>query len=277
MKRILPSTIFIAVTLFSLLGCGQNILESFSKVSDESLLVDARIHMDKYEWDLAIAKFTDMSAEFLATREIKFLHASAYAGKCGLDFMDFIEKLTSIGTEKLYAFLMGSFLGVTSAIESDACIQAEVLIKSISSSASDRTVNENTFMAFIGFTKIGVILSRYADTDDDGSADAGFNSCSTVSIPDSDVKQIATGLAIALTSLAAPGVSLGEGQVTDLNSICGELTGLGPTYDFCSDTETTSITGDKLKAARTIIGEGQVVGIGSCAASPDSVSNCTCP
>ena len=80
MKKTAILFIFSGLIMLSISACN-NILEPFATESDESLLADAKIHMDKYEWDLAIAKFADMSENFLTGRDVKLIHASAYAGK----------------------------------------------------------------------------------------------------------------------------------------------------------------------------------------------------
>lgn len=275
------SKIAVALLFASLgaLGCGSaNILVDFGSETDQSLLFDAKQKMNKGNWSGAIENFNKMSTEYLDRRDVKFFQANAYAGRCGLDFLSFIENLTNIGATRLLLFLMQSHTGSTLG-NGDDCVTAEALVKSISGNVAERTTDENTFMAFMSFTKMGVFLSALADTNGDNSPDGGFDACSVGSMTDDQVKDIGTGLANALTSLSGPGVSLGGDQVTDLTSICADIVAnLGPSFDFCGSTNKADITPDMVRGIRTLVGEGQALGIGSCTAGPpNDLANCACP
>ena len=59
-----------------------------------------------------------------------------------------------------------------------------------------------TSYGFFAICKIGAILNLYADTDDDGSADVGFDACSTGSLTDEEAGNIATGIHHLTDSMA---------------------------------------------------------------------------
>ncbi|MCB0421491.1 MAG: hypothetical protein KDD61_10880 [Bdellovibrionales bacterium] len=276
--RIVRWSISLGILSFLVLGCGSsNILVDFGTVTDESLLFQAKQNMNDGLWSDALDNFDQMSVDFLTRRDVIYVHANAYAGRCGLNFMEFVESLGNIGSNTLFGFLMQTYTSATLTIADD-CAQAEALIKSISDDPALRTANENVFMAFLGFTKIGAFLGAIADTDNDGSPDGGFDSCAGGSISDDQVKEVGTGLANALTSLSASGSSIGGDQVTDIDSMCTAInSNLGASYNFCEATNKDDVTADMIKGIRSIIGEGQALGIGSCAAVPNNLPNCACP
>lgn len=265
--------IFLMVYFFVATGC-DNILSEFADPeTDEALHFEAKRLMNKSKWAEALLKFDEMSAEYLAKREVIYDHAGAYAGLCGLDFLQMVEDLGG-GASRLFALFMQSNVGATST-QVDACKAAEAKIKEINTDPNSRTLDENLLMAFVGFTKVGTILALYADTDADGTADWGHNdSCLTTNISDEEVQHVATGLTNALSSLNAVAAesSIGSDATTDLTSICSE-----PSVTFCSDTQTTDIDANEIKAMRTLIQEGQAVGLGTCTGGPpNDITNCVC-
>lgn len=274
MRAIKIITIF---CYFILGGC--NILSEFGdKTSDEALLFDAQMHIDHEEWTDAIEKFDAMTDDFRAEREVRALEASAYAGRCGLRFLDLINIFTNIGTTLLFRELMESFPGATAAQAAD-CAQAESLIKQIDPVATERTVDENLLMAFLSFVKIGVLISVNADADGNGIPNwASGDACSAVNITDADVNQIGTAIANANASLTAvDGASeIGGGQLDSLEQFCEVLDDapLDASYNFCAALNTTDMTANMRRALRSIIQENQYVGIGSC---NNTFVNCLCP
>lgn len=260
-------------------GCSVNILSEFGdKTTDEALLFDAKMKIDEGDWTSAIEKFAEMSDDFRDERDVRALEASAYAGRCGLRFLDLIDIFTNIGSTLLFRELMESFPGATAAQATD-CAQAETLIKQIDATATNRTVDENLLMAFLSFVKIGVILSANADANGDGVPNwASGDACSAVNITDANVNQIGTAIANANASLSAVGSAsnIGGGQLDSLEQFCAVLDDapLDATYDFCSALNTTDMTANMRRALRSIIQENQYVGIGSC---NNTFVNCICP
>jgi len=260
-------------------GCSVNILSEFGdKTTDDALLFDAQMKIDEGDWAGAIEKFDEMSDDFRAEREVRALEASAYAGRCGLRFLDLIQVFTNIGSTLLFRELMESFPGATASQAAD-CAQAESLIKLIDATATNRTLDENLLMAFLSFVKIGVLLSVNADANADGTPDwASGDACSAAKITDADVNQIGTAIANANASLAAvDGASdIGGGQLDSLEQFCAVLDDapLDASYNFCAALNTTDVTANMRQALRSIIQENQYAGIGSC---NNTFVNCICP
>ncbi len=264
-------------------SCSSNILDEFAKKdTNEALLFEAKKDMNDSEWTAAIAKFADMSSDFLAQRDVKLQNAKAYAGRCGLDLLQLFEDLsTNLSTGRLYALLMAGFVGGT-ATQADDCATAEGLIVSIAASAGSRTSEENTTLAFVSFAKMGATFAAFADdTLSDGSTDADFNGCQdnlTPGMPDAYVREVGIGLAIASTSLTAAiasGGLSGGGELSSATSACTALEALGAQYNFCTETDTASLTADQVKAIRWTMMDNQSVGLGG--ASACDLSNASCP
>lgn len=269
--------IFAILCFFILTGCSVNILSEFGdKTTDEALLFDAQMLIDDSDWTGAIEKFEDMSSGFRTGREVRALEASAYAGRCGLLFLDMVNTIANLGSTKLFLRLMRDYPSSNVQDISD-CTQAETLLKAIDPVAANRNTDENLLMTFVSFSKIGAILSTYADANADGTPDwASGDACSAGNISDANVNQVGTGFANAIASLTAIAAAtpIGSGQLSDFTTICSSLTGLGATYNFCNALDTTDVTTDMRQAIRSIIQENQYVGIGSC---NDTLANCVCP
>ncbi len=259
-----------------------NILDEFAKKdTDEARLTEAIKNMNKQNWSAAIANFENMSSGYLTKRDVKLQYAKAYAGRCGLRLLDLIENMSSLDSSLLYPILMEAFMGLTTT-HADDCIQAESIMLSIASSATSRTPEENTVLAFISFAKMGAIFSSFADEDVvDGETDTDFNACSdTISpgVPDEYVRQVGTGLGIAITSLTT---ALSGGGLSGVDALdaataaCSALASLGAQFNFCGETDPSAFTADQVKAIRWTMMDNQVIGLGG--AVNCDLSGVTCP
>ena len=277
-KQFLKRTAAMVLVLATLPSCTVNILETFGDpTTDEALLFDAKELLDAGSYTAALAKFSEMTPEFLAEREVKILHASAYAGLCGVDFLNITEALASLGATRIFVWLVSTFPGGDATKQAN-CILAEDKIKSIGALGTNRTADENFLMAFVGIVKMGVILSRYGDTTPaDGTADAGFDPCSGAAIPSADAKEIATGFNIVVDALSNIGGStVGSDVVTAVATVCASLP--PPYAGLCAapaQVLTTDIDATEEQGIRTIINEDQDIGLGSNCAG--DAAACACP
>lgn len=270
---------FLFCCAFNLSCTSSNVLSAFAKKdTNEALLKSAKIHIDKSEWVEALAQFDDMSTDYLALRDVKVIKASAYAGKCGLNLLALAEGLSGSLSSLLFKFLMQQYPGATTTNRDD-CKSAELLIKEISTDATQRTLDENLLMSFLSFAKIGVILSAHADaTTVDGEPDAGWDACTddAANFPEVSVREVGSGLAIALTSLTAVGgsSSIGGGQLTSFTDVCNNLEAINPSLNFCAITDPSNFDANHITAIRSLVQANEFVGIGSC---NNTLSNCLCP
>lgn len=262
-------------------GCSVNILSEFGDpTTDKALLYGAQMLIDEGDWTGAIEKFADMSTDFRSGRDVRALEASAYAGRCGLKFLDMIDLLANLGATKLFLQLMTDFPGSNAQDISD-CVQAETILKAIDATAANRTVDENLLMTFVEFAKIGAILSTYADTTAPfGTTEwVSGDACLVGKLSDANANEVGVAIANAIASLTevAATSSVGGTQLTDFTTFCTAIDstpGLGASYNFCTALNTSSMTANMRTAVRSIIQENQYVGIGSC---NNTLVNCVCP
>lgn len=273
--------IWISLSIFVCIGCSTNILESFADTqSDEALLFKAKMKINSGDYDLALTYFQSMSATFLSRRDVVGVQASAYAGKCGLNFLELVDGITNIGTARLFILLMTSFQSGTTD-KRDACIAAENLMQTISTSYSSRSSDENLFLALVDLSKMGVIFNRVADSNNDGTTDGGFDACSAADFPDADVRQIGTAINLLRTSVNGVSGTTFGGFASNINDVCDNWPGgMLASYNFCIDGSSnpvfdgTSFTANQLKGIRSLVNESDVVGLGSCTGD---IIACACP
>lgn len=266
--------LFSLSAIVMLVSCSQNaLLESAKRDTDAALLFEAKKKMNSALWTDAITLIARMSATAQAERSTKVTLASAYAGRCGLDLIRLADQIsTSSGTN--FFSILGSAMRAATGPSVTDCVSAETTLLSISSDPQALTADENMMLSFIGFSKIGAILATYADLDDDGSADAGFDACDTADIPEAMVRQFGTGITLAIASLNATGSSIASGLSTAVTSACTTLGGLDPAYNFCSITDPADFTADQIKALGGLIHSTDNPGVGTCAGD---IATCVCP
>lgn len=268
------TVLFSLLAIVMLVSCSQNaLLESAKRDTDAALLFEAKKKMNSALWTDAITMIGRMSAAGQAERATKVTLASAYAGRCGLDLIRLADQISSSSGTNFFAILGSSMRAATASSVTD-CISAETTLLSISSDPAALTADENMMVSFIGFSKIGAIIAAYADLDDDGSADAGFDACDTNDISEAMVRQFGTGITLAVASLNASGSSIASDLGTAVTTACTTLSGVNPAYDFCSITDPADFTADHIKALGGLIHSTDNPGVGTCAGD---IATCVCP
>ncbi len=268
---------------FCNLSCSVNILETFAdKTSNEALYVSAQKKVDAGDFTGALQDIATMKGAYAQSASVLELKASAYAGRCGLNFLDFATDLKDIGTNRFFPFLLRSFRGSTTS-HIDDCLSAETTIRTIGEAAA-LDDDQNIFLALVAFAKIGTVLAHYADSDNNGTVTATYDPCvagggdrEVGPLDESDVRQVGTGITLALASIDAlsGSVDLGVDVVTDISGVCDALSGPLAGYNFCAVTDAADFTADHLKGIRSLIKESDVVGLG--ANCTGDISACNCP
>lgn len=265
---------FIILILVTIqLSCTDNVLREFAdKDDEESILYQTYRHQAKQEYALALDSFIKLKATTQAKRENQFLLSTIYLGVCGLDFLTLTTDFGDIGSANFLQFLMESFRGAT-ATQLTNCKLAEDVIINLDEDAVNRTVDENVLMVYLSFSKIGSLLSLYADTDDDNAVDGTFAACTVGSLTNLEAGHVATGLRNFIDSMnqVASTIGVGSGSLTSLNAVC---TALPASANFCTVTDPSALTADQQRGVRTIIRESSAIGIAECAGD---VTACLCP
>ena len=269
--------IYIVVLLAALAnGGGCNVFNDMSnKKSDDAIIDDINNLIDGGFWNDAVLKLSLISAAGLQRRDVKILEASAYAGRGGLDTINLITALnnnSSGGAKTLFQMLASTFKGATTSSFNDE-VRAQNFIFSISNIATNRTVDENIFMVFIEFAKLGTLLAAVADTNGDGIIDPLFDNSNLAMLTNAQAAEVVVGISVILTSLNAAGSTIGSQSLGGATAACTAISAVDPT--FCSTVDPSAVTGIQLQFARTLVGENAAgIGLNAAVTHQGAGTNC---
>jgi len=263
--------------LMAATGCPNAFVESAQKTTDDALLYSAEQHANANDWTSAISDINAMSTSGKAKRETKAALASYYAGRCGLNLLNFAQTIKdNMPAQTLWPVSLSAQAGATASRLTD-CISAEQTLVSIDSVATNRTADENIELVFIEIAKMGAALAQSnADANHDGVIDGGFNACSSTDISDAAVQELGSGLILAVNALQASGSSFGSGISSSVGSMCTTIEALPGMAGFCSHTAASDFTGNLLLGLRALIKSSEV-GFNICGGTVGSSGACTCP
>lgn len=289
MKKFLPKYLFIFIFLTT--SCADNAfreISSSNQNTDEALYEDARKALNSGDYTTAITKIKAMTGAAQRQTYAKNTLASAYAGRCGLDLVSLATSLGSASSASLFGLMMNLVKDID--VSPLDCTRAQKLIESFGGS-SVRSSDQNIFMAFLGFVKVGAFLKRKGDTNGDGVQDSvsvicdntKFTSAGTVNSEgfiESDMENIITGFGLILDNSAAITSTLSGASVTaSLDSItescrvyqaasgvasCVATPISAACRAICAVTDESAISSTVVTMFRKMI-DNQSLGIGTCA------------
>lgn len=234
LKMDLKKTIYLFLPVF-ILGCGGNLFQlTAKKDTSEAIYQDARSALNSLDYDTAISKIIELQTKdsnyYLRCEKVDGVKicpredlAGAYASKCGLNFVNFVSSLTS-SSGSPFLFFMQKFQNI--AVSPSNCYEAQKVIETFGDSSTDRTSEQNLFMAILGMAKMGTYLRDVADVDQDGSTDATFDSCDSAKISEEYLRHVVSGMGLVIDNLAAVSAVLSgnSSALSDLDTIkdtCG--------------------------------------------------------
>lgn len=254
------------------LGCA-NVLDSMArKTTDEAILEDARKAMNDSDWDLALEKFDELTAAKKSEVAVIEKWATAYAGKCGLNFIEYFTNLgsASLTGSTLFKYLMNAWTGET--VYPEYCTLAQTKMEEISSDAADRSTNQNFFLAILGMVKVGVYLRGNLDrdgTDNLGDGTAELDPCTddVSNLEESQATEIVTGLGLITTNLVYLTAVLGAGEIANALETVENVCALTP--GACGRTDPTTVTDADRDAIRDLLKTDSAnptapLGVGNC-------------
>lgn len=251
-----------------------------TKDSDAAKYYQATLLVDEANYSEAITVIQSMTTSGQELRETRALLASAYAGRAGVNFLSLIETFSS-ASGRLFPFLTQSFTGAPADKVSDLTL-AQASLEAISADYTERTNDENIFLAIVYLAKIGNIFSTYMDDDDDGSLDGSFvDACTAadsegVSIGDGNVGEVGYALLNTLKIMSDPDNNVISGVLTGSLSSCDSLEAESVLLTgICSVESASDFTGAQVKAFRSLMKEDSLIGFGvSCSGN---LAACNCP
>jgi hypothetical protein len=259
-----------------------NVLANLASTGgDAAVYEEARKKVDDRQWDSAISMITvDLSAAYQTRADVKETLAGAYAGKCGLDFVNLATGLAnSNSVAQLYRFFMVAMKNKI--VVPSACDSAQAVIESFGNSAA-RTADQNLFLTIIGIAKSGAWIRVKADQDlaglGDGAMDAGFDPCNATSFPDQNVIQATVGLGLVLNNVTTIASRLAGSTLNDINffnaNCLAAMQLIDPTVTTCDLTDVAFVTSKKA-LFRSLLNEGSTIGFGGCT-TDTPFSACPC-
>lgn len=219
MKKIIQY--FVSAVLLFTLGCANPLEAGAKKDTDEAKYEDAEKLMDERKWDEALAKLAALSSSYASRPEVIRTWSGVLANKCGLDFISLLENLegADLSSSTLFVFFMRLFQSTS--VDPASCDLAQAKMAEMSSLSDD----DHMFLAILGISKMGTYLRSLADTNQDGSTDGGYDSCSTGSFSNNNMNNFITGMGLVMSNISyLPGaVSSGDigSSLTQLNAVCG--------------------------------------------------------
>jgi hypothetical protein len=253
------------------IGCS-NVLDETAKTdTPAAIYYEAKELMSEGDYNAAIQLLQSLGPTYLSQRDVALVYASAFSGRCGLNLVNLVTQLEDVGTAPtLFLFFMGLFPGGTDAKIGD-CVFSESTVNTFGD-YTQRTADENILMGLSSITKVGTILSRYADADNDGAADAGFDHCDLTDFPDDAVREIGTGIANAILSISAVSSSISSDTLDDITAICALNVNLNA---FCTTTDKNSYSALEVTFLRSVLAStNEGIGAPTC---PGSFITCICP
>jgi hypothetical protein len=254
------------LTAFLSNSCGDNVFKDLStKDSAAALYEDAQKLATQQQYDLAYAKLSQISTQYpsyASSDSFKITTAGVQAGQCGLNFINFIQGLSSASGTAVFTILMQAFTGIV--VNPQKCVDSQATMATLSTLGNDQLL----FLAILGMTKVGTYVHDRADrtaTTGDGVVDAGFSACTTTTssttLDDNDMKQVVTGFGLILQNIAVVGGSFASsgasGSMTAINAFCASA-GIS-----CVITDPTLVNAQTIRVFRRLL-DSSAYGVGSC-------------
>lgn len=264
--------IIIAVPVL-FLSCSQNILNEFgAKNSDEALLFDAQVAVNAQQYDNAISIVTQrVSVSTQQTTRAREILASGYAGKCGLNFVEYITGLSQAVSGSTFVLVSSPFVAVT--VSPDSCLSALQTLDLIGTNAQ-RTVNQNAFAAIIGMVLMGSATRLYTDdapVNGDGAQDVANASCA---LTNAQIDKIILGYGYMSQNFSAISSQLGTSSSTTISDSITTCTSIAGSS--CSNTDPAQITVQMRDTMRDLMNTVQY-GVGTADGSNPILIPGACP
>lgn len=236
------------VSLFST-SCRNMFTELADKETNAALYYQAQRLIDNGSYTEAIDIIEDqMSAAYAATREVRVTLASAYVGRCGLNFLNLADAIINNTNNSSPLELALSHMKSTTS-EAD-CLQAETILRAASPTGNgvmSDDIDDAFLMTFVSLAKIGAILERVGDTDNDGVINAGFSAC-TLSAADS--RELGSAIMLLYNNIASTGSDIAT-QLNDVATFCSNV--VVAAAGTCAKTDPASYSAAELKAINGVI------------------------
>ena len=231
------------------ISCRNMFAELADKEADAALHYEAKRLLNSRNYTEAIDILEqDMSANYFQRRDVQRTLASAYVGRCGLDFLGLATGIIAAGgTNSPMDVALNHMKAATS--EAD-CLEAENIMRAVSEN-SDGILSDNNddafFMTFISLAKVGAILARIGDAGNDGVIDGGFDACA---IADADTREIGSALTLIYNNISATGSDIAS-HLGSFSTVCSNPA--VQAAGTCAKTDPTTFSAGELDMLRGVV------------------------
>lgn len=250
--------VFLLIFLFSV-SCGNPYTRFSDQNSSAAIYEDALKSFNNSDWVTAIQKFEQLSADYLAQRDVRYNYAKALAGRCGYDFIGFAASIAdaNLGSATFMQYILSPW--GNRIILPSYCTLAEAQMRLLWLSHAPN-VSEQFFMTFLSLAKMGAYLRSKADISEnsglgDGVTDVGFDSCddtdSLTTLTDAEVAEVITGLGNFLINFSSVGSAISSSLTSttdDLSTACGVLS-----PNPCTQTDASAVSASMITSMRNLL------------------------
>jgi hypothetical protein len=261
-------------------GCANAFRDFGDKSSDEYLIAQTKNQLDALKFDSAIDSITPVLTSQPHNEEVVYLATAAYAGRGGLRILDLFTAIASdISTKSIFEIFAEHFKGATD--DSVADIESAMnIMEAYGPTAADRSADLNFFSIFLYYSRIGVILNRYAYDSTTNTVKSNFNACyttgdldpATTGLPNEMVDRIM--LTVPRIFDAASAVSGQGGALDTLADTAGFPSGLSSTVAVPCTTTPNDASCVLVRALVNVGPANNGIGLGSASGSADG-GTCT--
>lgn len=272
MKMMILGRVFFLIITLVANSCSNPFTPFSNSSTDSAIYEDAIKASNASQWDTAIQKFESLTASFLDRREVRFNYAKALAGRCGYDFINFIDAVSNAdfsGPSTVFSLLLAMW--GNRQVTPYFCSASEAQVKIIWSdlaSIDDRTISEKFFMAFLSLAKMGMYLRVKADVTQnnglgDGTVDGGVSACTPANpetellrFSDAEIREVITGLALFILNLTAIGSAVSN--LDDLSGALDQICGPPVNATFCTKVNADDVLDSEVELFRQFLESADV-------------------
>lgn len=268
--------VLLLVLSFALPSCNMNVYKDASNKKSEAALIEESIkQLDKKEYDKAIEILTtQLSTDKQAEPKVIRLTAEAYAGKCGLDAVEYLNNIQNNTSSAFFALFYQPTLGIS--VQPAECATAtnkRIQIGELNS----RSQSDNIFLTILSMFRIGANIQAAVDTspaNGDGVLDS-----SVCTMTDSQVNQVILSFGFLIENFAAVSSGLvGSGTLASINEIVTTInTVCTPLGLQCIVTNENDITDNHRNLFRDLLNTTEY-GVGSVVTNGNAIAiGLACP
>lgn len=132
-------------------SCDNVFDEVAKKDTEQAVYYEAKLALNERDYTSAISLLQSLGPTFLAQRDVSLVYASAFSGRCGMEFVSLVDSLSNMGASNLFLFLMQTYTGAVDQNIAD-CLASEAILNGFGD-YTQRIADENVLMGFSSLQK----------------------------------------------------------------------------------------------------------------------------